>query len=550
MAEGYGQQQQKPRPAPRGRRTGDRVVRLAAVAMAAAVGYGLYAWEFRRVVVDPGHVLVLIRKDGARSLPGDQIVIPRPPPRDDPAYAQWDRAYGDCNGVLEQVYPEGTYFGFSPFDYEREVVDVAETAIVPNGKVGVVIRKFGGPLPDGQVLAGDGERGPLPVVLQPARYNEYANPYAYEVRHVDPVQVDPGYRGVVTVMAGRPAATANGYLVGDGEQGTQRATEPEGFRYVNPYVKRVTPVSVQSQRFEMGTDPKSGRAYPLIFPSADGFSVEVQGFVEWAVVPRQLPLTYVQYSEGGDLVPYLEEKVILPYARSFCRTVGSQYHGRDFIEGETKERFRRQFEAKLREACAKEGVEIRQAWIRDITPPEPIRAQIADRGQSLQEVEMLHQQIAVAKQSAELATQTQMSDQNDKVGQANAQVVTMVKQAEQAQGVAVTGASQELAVAKVRLEAARQQAAALVARGRAEADVVLLQKQAEAAPLKAQVAAFGGGEAYARYFFYQHAAPAIRSILAPVDGPLADVIRQLGGDRPTTATTRPADVRVARASRP
>src|SRR5205823_3310881 len=116
----------------------------------------------------------------------------------------------------EQVYPEGTYFSFSPFDYERYVIPLDGTnrrrgdeyaagdgAIIPADKVGIVVRKFGKPLPPGQVLAdaaGD-QRGPLRDLLVPARYNEYANPFAYEIRHVAPISIDPGFRGVVTVMA-------------------------------------------------------------------------------------------------------------------------------------------------------------------------------------------------------------------------------------------------------------------------------------------------------------------------------------------------------------
>src|ERR1700722_4902238 len=93
--------------------------------LAALVIYLGYFWLERRVVVHQGQVLVLIKKDGSRSLPGDQVVVPRPPARDDQvAYAAWEKEYGNCNGILEQVYSEGTYFGFSPFDYERQVVDI------------------------------------------------------------------------------------------------------------------------------------------------------------------------------------------------------------------------------------------------------------------------------------------------------------------------------------------------------------------------------------------------------------------------------------------
>src|SRR5580700_6048536 len=191
------------------------IQKIVGVILVLVIGYGLYEWEVCRVVVDPGHVLVLLKKNGSKSLPGDNIIIPRPPDPNDPDYAAkfkaWNDTYGDCNGIMEQVYAEGTYFAFSPFDYEREVLtadQVSATAIVPNGKVGIVVRKFGDPLPAGQVLADTTafERGPLPIVLEPGRYNEYANPYAYEIKQVDPIQINPGFRGVVTIMAGRPAA--------------------------------------------------------------------------------------------------------------------------------------------------------------------------------------------------------------------------------------------------------------------------------------------------------------------------------------------------------
>src|SRR5580658_5612782 len=102
----------------------DTGTRLIGLILAVAVGYGLYFWLVRRVVVGPDQVLVLLRKDGTRSLPNDQVIVPRPPPPGDASYAQWESQYGDCNGILEQVYPTGVYFSFSPFDYERILIDV------------------------------------------------------------------------------------------------------------------------------------------------------------------------------------------------------------------------------------------------------------------------------------------------------------------------------------------------------------------------------------------------------------------------------------------
>jgi hypothetical protein len=97
-------------------------------------------------------------------------------------------------------------------------------------------------------------------------------------------------------------------------------------------------------------------------------------------------------------------------------------------------------------------------------------------------------------------------------------------------------------VAKLKLEAAQKQAEALVSRGTAEADVVLLKKQAEAEPLRQQVQAFGGdGRAYAQFFFYQKVAPSIKSILTDSDGPFADVFKQFITPVDAKPATRPAE---------
>ena len=67
-------------------------------------------------------------------------------------------------------------------------------------------------------------------VLGPGKYYEYANPFAFEVKWVDPVQIEPGHRGVVALMTGTKPAKPNDFLVADGERGVQRESEPEGFR--------------------------------------------------------------------------------------------------------------------------------------------------------------------------------------------------------------------------------------------------------------------------------------------------------------------------------
>ena len=164
--------------------------------------------------------------------------------------------------------------------------------------------------------------------------------------------------------------------------------------------------------------------------------------------------------------------------------------------------------------------------MRDIVPPDNIKNPINEREVAKQQILSLQEQILVAKSSANLATQTELANQNQMIGEANKQVVTLVKKAQQDKDVALTKAQQDLAVAQLQLEAAKNLADATVARGTAEANVILLNKQAEAEPLAKQVEAFGDGNAYAQYFFYQKVAPSVKSILTNTDGPFADLFRQ------------------------
>ncbi len=505
-------------------RRGSGAAGVVGLILLVAIVYAGYFWFIRRVVVGPDEVLVLLKKDGHHSLPDDQIIIPRAPDtiKDPAGHATWTKEYGDCNGIIEEVFLTGTYFRFSPFDYEREIVNIKGKADVESNKVGITIKKFGKKLPPTQVLADPAkdQRGPLPGYLQPGRHYQYANPYAYEIKQVDYVQIEPGHRGVVTVMAGTPPVSPNAYLVNAGEQGAQRQTEPPGFLYINPFEKRVTPVSIRSQRLEM-----SG-AEVITFPSSDSFEIKLEGFVEWAIVPDQLPETYVKYSEGGELIPLVERTMILPYARSYSRLVGSQYSARDFISGDTKLKFQAEFEARLKEACRRQGVEVLQALVRDIIPPTAIKAPINEREIAREQILQYEQQMKVAQSMAKLATQEEQSTQNMAIGDENKAVVKVVKTAEQSRDVALTKAQQDLAVAKLRLDAAQKQADALVAKGQAEAAVILLQKQAEAEPLRQQVAAFGSGEEFARSFFYTKVAPSMKTIISNTDGPFADLFRQ------------------------
>jgi regulator of protease activity HflC (stomatin/prohibitin superfamily) len=225
--------------------------------------------------------------------------------------------------------------------------------------------------------------------------------------------------------------------------------------------------------------------------------------------------------------PDVKKKLIVPYMKSFARIEGSKLEAREFISGESRKAFQdRVFEGLLQQ-CSAQGIEIRATLIRRIEPPDEIANPISDRQVAEQQIAQYQNEIKLAESQARLVEQEEMQQQNQEIGEADREVVTMTIQAEQSKAVALTEANKQFEVAKLDLEAARETAAALVSRGEAAAEVILLDYEAEANPLRDAINAFGGGEAYAQYFFYQKLGPALKSVLASTEGPFADIFRSL-----------------------
>jgi regulator of protease activity HflC (stomatin/prohibitin superfamily) len=489
------------------------------------VGLGFcYWWFVQRVEVETGDVLVLVRKVGEplpaslgsqASAVGDvaqQVVLY-------PALLKKLGAPADSTkykGIMFQPQSEGRHF-YDPFFWERRIEHAVN---ISSDEIGIQIRKFGRPLPPGKTVATeDDERGPEVEVLKPGRYN--INSYAYEIRRVKPVIIPAGQIGIQTLYAGREPANPNDYVVAAGERGVQPDVLPPGMYYNNPYVKRIDLIDVRSHTLDLHGDDA------IRFPSNDSFEIVVDATVEYAIRQDLAPYVVVAIGTHDDI----RDKLILPYARSLCRIEGSKLHARDFISGDTRTVFQKRVFEGLREQSYAQGIEIRATLIRRIVPPTEIAGPISDRQVAEQQIKQYENEIKLAESEAKLVEQQEQQKQNQALGQANREVVGVVKEAEQHKSVALTEAAQRLEVAKLNLEAAKQTAAALVSRGTAEAEVLRLNYQAEAKPLGEAVAAFGDGQTYAQFFFYQKLAPALKSVLASTDGPFADVFRALSEPR-------------------
>lgn len=495
------------------------------VALLMGLGLFLFAlggavfWFVLRVEVDADEFLVLINKTG-RTLPAelrnqfdDQVVLY---PALVSAVAQHtgrSEEYVQANykGIRYEVLREGRYF---PNPYRVKAVKQRSTIIGP-GEQGVLVRKYGKPLPSPKTVATlPDERGPVAEVLPPGRHN--INLFAYDVQKFPAVQIPPGHVGVVTVLSGREPTTHNTYTVNRGETGVQRETLEPGLEYYNPYLKHIEIVDVRSHKYDMLGDDA------IHFPSNDSFTITIEGTIEWAIRPERVAEVIVAYGDMRDIL----DKIILPNARSISRIEGSKLRAREFISGKSRAAFQDRFFSELRAECWKQGIDIRAALVRDIVPPPEVANPISQREQADQEIQRSHNQMEEAKAEALLVEQREMQDQNRLIGDARRQVVTVVKEAEQRMSVQITQASRELEVAKLALEAAEKEAAAIRARGEAEANVILFDYRARAEPLARAVKAFGDGVTYAQQFFVQRVAPSIKTVLSNTEGPFADIFKQ------------------------
>lgn len=477
-------------------------------------------WFVVRVEVGANKILVLVNKTGKVIPPelsdrfGDQVVL----------YPVLVQAIADATGEAEddvrrtykgiryEVDPEGRYFP-DPYRYKTNVLDATT---IRQHEMGVLIRRFGKPLPFPKTVATEpDERGPVARILPPGRHN--INTLAYEVQVFPAIQIPEGHVGVVTLLSGADPQTKNTYTVAPGEKGVQRETLPPGLEYYNPYLKQIEIVDVRSHKYDMLGEGA------IHFPSNDSFTITIEGTIEWAIRPDHVAEVTVAYGDEKDIL----SKIILPNARSIARIQGSKLLAREFISGKTRTAFQDRLLEELRRECWKQGIVIKAALVRDIQPPVEIASLISQREQADQEVDRSRNEMEEAKSQVQLVEQRELQKRNSDVGDARRQVVTMTKEAEQHKVVAVTHANRELAVAKLALQAAAKQASAIRSRGEAESNVILYDYKARAEPLATAVNAFGGGETYAQQFFLKRIAPSIRTILSNTDGPFAETFRAL-----------------------
>ena len=325
---------------------------------------GYWAYSLFRIDVPAKHIAVLTKLSG-KNIDNDEEIAP-------------DASY---KGVQKEVLAEGRYF-YNPYFWTWDIYPMVE---IPEGKMGVRVRLHGETLKYGDFVAfEENQKGIVKDVLRPGRYpinailkekDQILTPrtksnFAEIVEIHTPVTIPAGFKGIVTNLAGPIPENPNTLLVDDGNRGAQKETLEPGTYYMNPYMYEIIPIDCRSQRFNLAESDDMG------FPPKDGFWVSLDGIIEFRVKPEKAAEIYVLYNENNDANPKLNKdiirKIIMPNARSFCRLRGSNNSGREFIGGETRTKFQSEFFDAMEKACEPHGIEIVQALITKINPPQAI----------------------------------------------------------------------------------------------------------------------------------------------------------------------------------
>jgi len=478
-------------------------VALSAVVLIAAIGVAgfVFGWFFCRIEPPSGFCAVLIRKDG-QDIPANEIIATSPGQK----------------GIQLEPLSEGRYF-YDPVFWDWKVVPLTQ---IKEGEVGVMVRQFGPPPPAGQFVVrqkeADGKmfRGIIDEPLRPGTYR--INPFAYHVEKRPAVKIEPGEVGVVTLRYGKPPAEGNTFLVKESEQGVQEIPLRPGTYYVNPYITRVDIVGVQSHKTE----------FEISFLSRDGFRFPVKGAVEWAVEEGRAPEVFVMIGDAEDVV----NKVILRSALSMSRVQGSKYSSADVISGTVRKAFQDEFNKHITVESARKGILIKAALISEIEPPQKIAEPIREREIAVQTRTKYEREIERAVSDAKVAEQKKFQDQKVRVVTADTSRKNDIQKATKDKEVVIIGAQRDLEVARKDLETAEKNAVAIVSVGQGDADVISYTKLAEASALRAIVAPFVTGSAYARYLYLTKIAPNIEQILSNTDGPLAEPFKELSKPEP------------------
>ena len=413
-------------------------------------------------------------------------------------------------GVREQVLGEGWHFVW-PVLFETElkkniVVPGQETVdrVVEPPKVGIVKALGGEPLPSGVFLAERGQQGIWREVLLPGSYR--INPYGFEVKLVDMVEIKPGNVGVLRRKLGSDGATE--FASGPNEKGIVRENVLEPGLYpinTEEYEVISCPIGIYQTTYHYDLDKSKNTA--LVFDASDSFRIELDCTIEWELQPEHWPEWVAKFRTQERI----ESAVIKLNVKNVSRNEGQNYGAEDFLDGDKREAFQTGFTNRLSEECQRDHVVVRNAFIRNII--------IRDEFLRPKREEQL------AKEKAETQKELKVTAETDNEVTAAQQTISLEvakveAQTEQMVALIERDVSNLTIVTEAELEKLKDEFAAEIAileserkelLGKAEAESKQVVDTAKSSLHKMQMDVFGNdAQAFFRYTMSQNLNPDLR----------------------------------------
>jgi regulator of protease activity HflC (stomatin/prohibitin superfamily) len=494
-------------------------VAAGAVALGLFLLYQLWVWEIERVEVPPDTFLVKISLWG-KDLPDGEIVAP-------------DATY---KGVQREVVKEGRDF-LNPLLYTYEKHPVLK---VPEGQCAVLTRKAGKPISSDRLRKGEflaqgefgdpaGERGIIRKPLGPGKY--YVNPYLYSFTLEKAVKISGNQVGVRTLRWGNDPPKRQGgkslYVVPEGCRGVQEKVVPSGTHYFNKHVEDIVPVDISTHQVEFKD---------IVFFSKDGFVVQPHVRVAYKVDEQKAPELYVMLCDHGklpqdDATPEQQlrnpilQKFVLPLIRGHVRIEGSKYDARDYVSQQSevktsvnpRELLEKELKDKVKPQCEEVGVIVESIAVGQLEMNKDLKKMadlIAERQQARAQREANARLVEQHKQEQKQAKVEGLAVQRQEVVRAKTKLLVQQTDAKKAKEVQEAKLQTELQSAELRLGAAVAKAQKLLTDGKADADVIMAQNEAQVAGLKTKVGGFASPEQFAHYQVLTKLSPALSEIFA------------------------------------
>ena len=473
---------------------------VAVVVVGYVVVYeGIWKWMVEAVDVPPDRMLVVVAKTG-KEMPAGKIIA------------------GDGEkGVRLTPYGTGRHF-FNPFLYERQL---HPQVVVGPGELGVVINKFGKELPPGEFLAGMDQRGIQRDVLLPGTYK--LNPYAFEVKIVKMVEIEPGHVGVIAARSGK---TAKGQLAEEGERGVQKRVLEPGLYALNPEAYSVESIEVGFNQVTMahagklpetqttGQGVEKSRAAagrpqktqkdirsvapnkPVLgavkFPSSDGFEITIDVTLLWQLLPSDAPEVFARYGN----IHKIEENILIPQINSTARIKGSTFGAVDFIVGDKREQFQGAFQETIEKTLKEKRLQVDLALVQDTLVPDNISGPIQESRIAAEWNITNVEKTKTEAKKAQLDESVGLIRQIEQVVEYETQRLEGNTAAEREKAVNQLAAEGRLQVAELARQTASIKADTRRKIGGAEAKVVEMKGKAEGEGFAQQVAAAGSAADY------------------------------------------------------